>query len=87
MAANERAYRRSSRAPGGAGYHEDMNLSAPQQKVLGSVIAQVLSPEQLSRARELSRAKKPQSQQLLRWMRFNMPVAAQQVEDILYPAD
>ena len=64
----------------------DMVLNPPShRKVLGSVIAQVLTPAQLSRARELSRA--PQSEELMRWMRCHMPVAAQQVEDILYPAD
>lgn len=64
-----------------------MTMTAPQQKIVGEVIAQVLSPEQLARARELSRLKPSQSQDLLRWMRHNMPVAAQQVEDILHPAD
>lgn len=64
-----------------------MVLNAPHRKALASVIAQVLTPAQLSRAQELSRADAPHSRELLHWMRYNMPVAAQQVEDILYPAD
>ncbi|MFI5346331.1 MAG: hypothetical protein ACHQ51_08150 [Elusimicrobiota bacterium] len=63
-----------------------MVLNPPShRKALGTVIAQVLSPAQLSRARELSGA--PQSEDLMRWLRDYMPTAAQQVEDILYPAD
>jgi hypothetical protein len=63
-----------------------MVLNPPShRKALGTVIAQVLTPSKLDRARELSGA--PQSEALMRWLRDNMPSAAQQVEDILYPAD
>ena len=64
-----------------------MVIDAPHRKALATVIGQVLSPAQLNRARELSGTDAPQSPELLRWMRDYMPVAAQQVEDILYPAD
>ena len=64
-----------------------MVIDAPHRKALASVIAQVLTPAQLSRAREMSRAKANHSPELLRWMRDYMPTAAQQVEDILHPAD
>jgi len=76
----------------GLGYPYPMVLNIPQRKILTSVIAQVLTPEQLTMARELAAADAPDrpslhAEDLMRWMRFNMPVAAQQVEDILHPAD
>jgi hypothetical protein len=70
----------------GRRYPVHMVIDAPHRKALASVIAQVLTPAQLVRARELS-GSEPQPRELLHWMRDYMPVAAQQVEDILYPAD
>ena len=60
-----------------------------RSKILGIVIADVLSAAQLTMVRELVTVEKhgftPQPEDLLHWMRLNMPVAAQQVEDILHP--
>ena len=58
--------------------------------ILASVIAQVLTPCQLTMVRELDAAGetgKPAPEELLFWMRLNMPVAAERIETILYPAD
>lgn len=63
-----------------------MTVDTFHRQALSSVISEVLTPAQLRRARELAGAG-TRSDELMRWMRFNMPVAAQQVEDILYPAD
>lgn len=67
-----------------------MVLNRPHRKVLNSVIAQVLSPAQLTMARELASAssgRPARAEELMYWMRLNMPVAAQRVEDVLHPAD
>ena len=58
--------------------------------ILACVIARVLTPVQLTMVRELVAAGKPgrpAPEEFIFWMRLNMPVAAQQIETILYPAD
>lgn len=59
-----------------------------RRKALGSAIERVLTPHQLTMARELAwaenpRGPKPQPEQILFWMRFNMPVAAARVDAFL----
>lgn len=63
-----------------------MTQNSAHHRALANVIAEVLSPSQFSRVRELS-GKRGRSDEMMRWMRSNMPTAAQQVEEILYPAD
>ena len=85
----------------GAWYHEAMMtefsspvaaLSASRRKQLTSALAQVLAPAQLTAARELLLAEapgrvRPQPEEILYWMRVNMPLATRRVEKILFPRD
>ena len=66
-----------------------ITLSA-RSEILASLITQVLTPTQLTMVSELVAAEKPgrpQPEDLLYWMRLNMPTAAEKIEAILYPAD
>ncbi|MEK7717084.1 MAG: hypothetical protein AAB322_04945 [Pseudomonadota bacterium] len=61
-----------------------------RSEILASLIMQVLTPTQLTMVTELVSAEKPgrpQPEDLLHWMRLNMPTAAEKIEAILYPAD
>lgn len=65
------------------------NFSAPRRRLLASALAQVLHPAQLTAARELmlaesSRRLPPQPEEILYWMRVNMPQATSRVEKILF---
>ena len=67
-----------------------LSACASHREVLAGVIARVLTPVQLTMVRELVAAGKPgrpAPEELLFWMRLNMPIAAQKIEAILYPAD
>ena len=64
-------------------------LSASRRKRLASALAQVLSPAQMTAARELMRAEapgrlSPRPEEILYWMRVNMPLATLRVEGILF---
>lgn len=66
------------------------SIASYRRKALQSAIIQVLSPAQLTMVRELVSAEDPEHAEpvvddILYWMRLNMPVAAQQVEEILHP--
>jgi hypothetical protein len=81
-----------------AWYHEAMMtemsspvapLSAARRKQLASALAQVLAPVQMSAARELMLAESPERpsprpEEILYWMRVNMPLATSRVERILF---
>ena len=65
------------------------NLSASRRKQLASALAQVLHPVQMTAARELMLAEapkrlSPQPEEILYWMRVNMPIATLRVEKILF---
>jgi hypothetical protein len=67
-------------------------LSASRRKQLSSALAQVLTPAQMTAAREFMLAEKPvrrspQPEEMLYWMRVNMPMATRRVEGILFPRD
>lgn len=67
-------------------------LSASRRKLLASALSRVLHPVQLTAARELMRAEaparlSPQPEEILYWMRVNMPQATLRVEAILHPQD
>ena len=66
-----------------------MTFIPSHSKLLGAVIAEVLTPEHMTMVRELVSAEKhgaiAMPEDLLHWMRLNMPTAAQQVIDILHP--
>lgn len=69
-----------------------VTFDASRRKKLASVITQVLTPAQLTMANALVVAENPgrpapRPEQLLHWMRLNMPMAAQRVDEILHPAD
>ena len=66
------------------------SLSTFRRKALVSAIGQVLTPVQHTMVRELIQAEDPhhadaQPEDVIYWMRLNMPVAAREVEDVLHP--
>lgn len=69
-----------------------VSLDGSRRKIVASVLAQVLSPAQLTMAHQLMVAEKPgrpapQPEEVLFWVRLNMPVAAEKVDAILHPCD
>ena len=69
-----------------------VSLDGSRRKLVTSVIAQSLSPAQLTMAHQLLVAENPgrpapQPEELLFWIRLNMPVAAERIDAILHPAD
>ncbi len=66
------------------------SIASYRRKALQSAIIQVLTPAQLTMVSELVCAEDPEHSEpvvddILYWMRLNMPVAARQVEDVLHP--
>ena len=64
-------------------------LSPLRRKALSIALQSVLSPAQLTAARELTAAENPgrgtpQPEDVLYWMRVNMPDATRRVEDVLH---
>jgi hypothetical protein len=64
-------------------------LNAARRRLLSSALDQVLHPAQLTAARELMRAEaparlSPRPEEILYWMRVNMPQATLRVEAILH---
>ena len=69
-----------------------VSLDGSRRKIVASVIAQVISPSQMTMAHQLMAAEKPgrpapQPEEVLFWLRLNMPVAAGKIDAILHPAD
>lgn len=67
-------------------------LDPARRRLLAAALAQILSPAQLTMARELVRAasadaREPRPEDVLYWIRLNMPVAASRLEDVLHPND
>lgn len=67
-------------------------LDPIRRRLLASALEQVLTPAQLTVARELQQAAAPgcpaaRPEDVLYWIRLNMPVAASKIEDILHPND
>ena len=65
------------------------NFSAPRRKLLAAALSKVLAPAQLTAAREFMRAERPrraepQPEEILYWMRVNMPLATGRVERIIF---
>ena len=97
MAANSRHYLGSYSRNASPGYNKAMitELSSPvtplgasRRKALACALSQAVTPAQLTAARELMQAEapgrpSPQPEEILYWMRLNMPVATRRVEDIL----
>ena len=66
------------------------SLNASRRKQLASALTQVLAPAQLTAAREFMLAEapgrlSPQPEEILYWMRVNMPQATVLVERIIFP--
>lgn len=66
-----------------------MPLDPARRKLLASVIRQVLSPAQLTMVHELIAAERPgrpapQAEDIMFWMRLNMPVASDRVDELLH---
>ncbi len=69
-----------------------MNYSTERRKALAAAIERALTPAQLTMVRELAQASdphglEPRAEQLLQWLRVNMPSSAVKIEEDLYPAD
>ncbi|MEK7232672.1 MAG: hypothetical protein AAB268_02560 [Elusimicrobiota bacterium] len=69
-----------------------VSLDGSRRKIVASVIAQVISPSQMAMALQLMAAEKPGRtapvpEEILFWLRLNMPVAAGKIDAILHPAD
>jgi hypothetical protein len=68
-----------------------VSLDGSRRKLVSAVIAQVLTPCQITMAHELIAAEyptmDPQPEDLLFWLRLNMPVAAASIDAILHPDD
>lgn len=67
-------------------------FSASRRKLLASALDRVLAPAQLTAARELMLAEEPgrsapQPEEILYWMRVNMPQATSRVEGILFAGE
>jgi hypothetical protein len=67
-------------------------LDPVRRRLLAAALEQILTPAQLTAARELQRAsdpsgREPRPEEVLYWIRLNMPVAASKLEDILHPND
>lgn len=65
-----------------------MTLSPARRKALESALSAVLQPAQLTAAREMIMAEEPgrrtpQAEEILFWMRLNMPEATLRVEERL----
>ncbi len=69
-----------------------VSLDDSRRKFVASAIARVISPAQMIMAHQLIAAEKPgcsapQPEEVLFWLRLNMPVAAEKIDSILHPAD
>ena len=69
-----------------------MNYDTPGRKMLAAVIGQALTPDQLTMAHHLMAAEKPgrpapRAEDILYWLRLNMPAAAERVDALLHPAE
>lgn len=82
---------------GAPGYHEPMMTLAPihdetHRKAVSRAIARVLTPAELTMVHHCWAAENPgkpapDAFQVLRWVRQNMPAAAERLDEALYPAD
>jgi hypothetical protein len=64
-------------------------LDAARRKLLASVIKQVLTPIQLTMVHELIAAENPgrpapQPEDVMFWMRLNMPIASDSIDQLLH---
>lgn len=69
-----------------------MTLSASRRKSLATALSAVLNPAQLTAARECILAENPgratpQPEDILFWMRINMPAATARVEELLHDGE
>jgi hypothetical protein len=68
-----------------------VSLDGSRRKLVSAVIAQVLTPCQITMAHQLIEAEHPgmvvMPEDLLFWLRLNMPVAAESIDAILHPED
>ena len=65
------------------------HFSPARRKQLAAALSRVLAPAQMTAARELMRSERPcrrdpQPEEILFWMRVNMPVATSRVERIIF---
>lgn len=69
-----------------------VSMDGSRRKFVLSAISSVISPSQLKMALELMEAEKPgrgepRPEEILFWIRLNMPVAAERIDAILHPHD
>ncbi len=66
--------------------------SAAHRKIVSAAITSVLSPAELTMVHQFMAAERPgrpapQPEELLTWIRMNMPAIAQNLDHVLYPGD
>lgn len=68
-----------------------LTYTSGRRKALEAAFIRVLTPNQQAAVRELVRAEcekgEPQPEDMLYWLRLNMPVASGRIDRVLYPAD
>ncbi len=69
-----------------------MSYTPQRRKALEAAISRVLTPAQQTMVRELLCAedptvRAPKAEEMLYWIRFNMPRAAARIEFVLHPAE
>jgi hypothetical protein len=69
-----------------------VSLDGSRRKIVAQAITSVITPAQMTMAHQLMSAEKPgrpapQPEDVLFWLRLNMPVAAGQIDAILHPCD
>lgn len=69
-----------------------VSLDGSRRKIVAQAISSILSPAQMTMAHQLMAAEKPgrpapMPEEVLFWLRLNMPVAAEKIDAILHPGD
>lgn len=69
-----------------------VSLDGSRRKIVAQAITSVITPAQMTMAHQLMSAEKPgrpapMPEEILFWLRLNMPVAAGQIDAILHPCD
>ena len=87
-----RAVNAVSRAPRYAEAMITMSYTAGRRKELGKALLRVLTPAEHTMVRELVHAERrggpvPQPEEMLYWLRLNMPRASSRLEAVLHPRD
>ena len=69
-----------------------VSLDGSRRKLVASILAQVMSPATMTMAHQFMSAEKPgrpapTPEEVLFWVRLNMPATAERIDAILHPND